>query len=355
MPPMPPARVPPLVVAREPLRTLQSAQAAPGSLVLLLRAGSAYDPPGREGLSFVLAQGLATRAGVEVEVGTELVRFSVPEGRAPALAAALVEAVEGPTVRTGVEAASPGNGCAALVRGAARAWGLGGHPYGHRPEGRESVRPTLTAGEAQAFRQLRYVRDAAVLLVGPGADARPLLEVLPPALSRSVTPAVAVAARPGGVEVSAAVPEGCAAWVLPTPPVWGAAEEARLAVAARIVGDPMPDPRVDPVWVLSVLPESEVLRAGFAWARADVLADLAAEAAERQGADLLLGSVRASTHPSAPALAESLRALQSEEFVAWAASLRAGSATFRIIPGRSGDEVESDPIPRVHSVEELLR
>lgn len=354
-PTIPPARVPALVVARAPLRTLQSAQASPGTLVLLVRAGSAYDPPGREGLSFALAHGLAVRAGVEAEVGSELVRFTIPEGRAPALAAALVEAVEEAVVRAGVESAAPGRSCRAIARDAARAWGLAGHPYGHRPEGRASVLPTLSPGEAQGFRQLRYVRDAAVLLVGPGADARPLLDVLPPALSRSVTPAVAVAARPAGSVGAAAVPEGCAAWVLPTPPRWGPVEEASLAVAARIVGDPTPDPRVDPVWVLSELPDADTLRAGFAWARSDLLAELAEGAAVRQGADLLLGEIRGGSHPSAPALAEALRGLQVEEFAIWSASLRAGSAVFRIVPGPSPSEVESDPFPRVHSVEELLR
>ncbi len=354
-PARPPARPPVLVVASSPLRLVADAAGRRGGALLLVRAGSAYDPPGREGLSFVLAHGLAAKAGVEVEVGPELVRFRIPEGRAAALAAAFVESVDEQTVRLGVAAAGPAEGCAAQARHAALAWGVAGHPYGHRPEGRTSVLPTLRAGELQAFRQLRYVRDAAVLVAAPEADTVALSLVLPPMLSRSVTPAVALAPRAAGVKVSAPVSAGCAAWVLATPASWGAREEALLSVAARIVGDPAPPPRVDPVGVLSALPDADALRAGFAWARADVVAQVGAEAAEREAASLLLGSLRGGHYVPASALLAALQELTPEALVSWADGLRAGSVALSLVPEDSGAGAESGQPPRVPSLEGFFR
>ncbi len=355
LPPMPPAREPALVVAAGPLRTLPSAQAGAGSLLLVLRAGSAYDPPGREGLALVLAHAVAARAGVSADVEAELVRFHIPEGRAAAFAVSLVDAVDEAAMAVGRAAARPGTGCAALARDGARAWGLAGHPYGHRAEGRSSVLSTLTAGEAQAFRQLRYVRDAAVLVVGPGADATPLLQVLPPTLSRSVTPAVKVAAGRERMTVAGAVSVACEAWVVGSPEDWGASDEAALAVVARIAGDPLPHRRVDSAWVLSALPDAEALSAGLAWARAEVLAELAAQPGALHAADVLLGPLRGGRYSPAPALADALRALDAETLVLWADSLRTTAPRLRLIPESAVIGLESGVEPRVHSVEELLR
>jgi hypothetical protein len=289
---------------------------------------------------------------VEVAVGPELVRFSVPQGRAAALAAALVEGVDEAGRAAGVAAASPPTDCAGVARGAALAWGLAGHPYGHRVEGRNSVLPTLRVGELQAFRQLRYVRDAAVLVAGPGAELGPMAEALPPALSRSVTPAVAV--RPRGASIVLAAPVGarCEAWVLPTSAPWTAADEALLAVATRVVGDALPPARVDPVAVLSALPDDDALRAGFGWARAEVAADVARG---DPAAVALLGVIRGASPPVSSELRAAVDGLTVEQFVAWGAALRAGSARVLVIPKEADPGAESPAGPRVPPAEELFR
>ena len=354
-PSRPPARVPVLVVAGGPLRVVEDVSAPRGAAELVVRAGSAYDPPGREGLAFVLAHGLAERAGVEVTVGPELVRFLGLEGRAAALAAALVAEVDDALVQAGAGAVHEPDACAAHARQAALAWGLAGHPYGHRVEGRTSVLPTLRAGEVQAFRQLRYVRDAAVLVTGSGADVAALLEALPPALSRSVTPAVAVTRREGSVSLVAPVPTGCAAWALPSPSAWTPQDEALLHVATRIVGDPPPPARIDPVWVISALPDDEALLAGFAWARADVVETLEAESGFGEAASLLLGRERGGHHFPAPVLAPAVAELEPSHLVACATRVRAGGASLWVIPSAEPDSAESERVLRVPSVEELLR
>jgi hypothetical protein len=178
-----------------------------------VRAGSAYDPPGREGLAFVTAHAIAAQVeGTRVTVGPDVVRFELPVGGLPDLGRAMVAdpppAALGQAVAVAREALVPRD-CAQAAELAWRVAAYAGHPYGHAEAGRTSVLPTLTAVEAGNLARARYVREAArVALGGDTPEARAAaaaaLEGLPVRLSRSPVPAprpvtelrrVAVAAR----------------------------------------------------------------------------------------------------------------------------------------------------------------
>jgi len=186
----PPAEVPALVAAEGPVQTLPLPAGEP--LRVALRAGSAHDPPGREGLAWVVAHAVAAAAGATVEVGPEIVVFTPAPDGAAALAAALAAPPSEARVadaRAAALAALAGLDCRALAERAWDTWVYAGHPYGHAPEGRASVLPTLTMNEVTAFQQVRYVRSVAVVGVpsGTAVDLR-AFEALPPRLSLSPVP-----------------------------------------------------------------------------------------------------------------------------------------------------------------------
>jgi hypothetical protein len=188
----PPAETPALVAAEGPVQTVPLPAGEP--LRVALRAGSAHDPPGREGLAWVAAHAIAAAAGATVEVGPEIVVFTPAPDGANALAAALAAPPSDARVadaQSAALAALAGLDCRGLAARAWDAWVYAGHPYGHAPEGRSSVLPTLTTSEVAAFQQVRYVRSVAVVGVPSGVtvDTR-AFESLPPRLSVSPVPAV---------------------------------------------------------------------------------------------------------------------------------------------------------------------
>ncbi len=186
----PPAVTPALVAAEGPVRTLSLPAGDP--VRVALRAGSAHDPPGREGLAWVTAYAVAQAAGATVEVGPEVVVYTTSVEGLPALASALAApptAEQVADARASAVLALSKLDCRALAERAWDTWIYTGHPYGHAPEGRLSVLPTLTEQEVAAFQEVRYVRSVAVVGVPEGAALDlSLLESLPPRLSISPVP-----------------------------------------------------------------------------------------------------------------------------------------------------------------------
>lgn len=205
-----------------------------GEPELVVRAGSAFDPPGREGTAWAVAHRLADAAGVTVDVGRELVRFSGPVG------AAAATWPQTPPARSCAEAAEDVF--------ATRFWL--GHPYGHAVWGRSSVLSTFTAAELDAFQARTYVRAASV---GVGSVVVPT--AFPSTLAPHPTPTVPPSSRGVALHVDGA--EACmvfgTAGVGPASP-----QELALVHALREhFGDTRPlDPLVEPGFTVAVaLPE----------------------------------------------------------------------------------------------------
>jgi hypothetical protein len=183
-----------------------------GRVRVVVRAGSAYDPPGREGLSYLAAASLADMLGATFEAGQELVRFDVPATRAAELGAVLAsgpssEALE--RARVANVTWPSGAACDALAAAAWNIWAYPGHPYGHAVRGRSSVLPTITRPEVIAFVQRRYVRES--VMVGRGAPDVPVggLDLLPARLSPHALPAPTLDTPRGTLVVIAPVEQGC--------------------------------------------------------------------------------------------------------------------------------------------------
>lgn len=292
----PPRETPALVAAEGPVEVVRTPAGEP--LRVALRAGSAHDPSGREGLAWVTAHAVAAEAGARVEVGPEIVVFTVSPERAGALAEALATAPSEARVaeaRVAAAAALEALDCAAVAERAWDAWVYAGHPYGHAPEGRLSVLPTLTAAEVAGFLGERYVRSVAVLGVPAGdpVDAA-AFERLPPRLSRSPTPARSIAPE-GRVLVVRAPDRRCLVAGHP-----GEADAAdALAAAAFAPGDVVGAARREPRRVVRLpippdrAPEglvAEVLTGGWLpmWQASRALAPEATIPAARPLADVLL-------------------------------------------------------------------
>jgi hypothetical protein len=183
-----------------------------GHVRVVVRAGSAYDPPGREGLAYLAAASLADMLGATFEAGEELVRFDVPASRAAELGAVLAagppsEALE--RARAANATWPSGASCDALAAAAWNVWAYPGHPYGHAVRGRSSVLPTITRAEVIAFVQRRYVRES--VIVGRGAADVPVggLDLLPARLSPHALPAPTLDTPRGTLVVIAPVEQGC--------------------------------------------------------------------------------------------------------------------------------------------------
>jgi hypothetical protein len=189
-----------------------------------IRAGSAHDPLGREGIAWLTADLLrhgGTRAmdpgafdraladlgaEIDVEVGPEIVRFRArgPANRAAieALLGAMVseprfdegafpDAVQRATSALAAHESAPASD---LGSDAIRTWVFRGHPYGHLMEGRRGTLETIRAQEVRQFYADRYVRAASagcVIGQAPAGDALgAALTALPPRLYRDVTPRI---------------------------------------------------------------------------------------------------------------------------------------------------------------------
>jgi hypothetical protein len=217
----------PYAAAEGPARIarIPGALADTASIEVAIRAGSAHDPAGREGLAWLTAelvrhggtramdpdafdQALADLgAEITVEVGAELVRFRAV---GPAANGAAIEALLGAMVSeprfddsafpiaveraTSAVAAREAATTPALAAEAVRLWVFRGHPYGHLVEGRSGTLPTIRAAEVRHFYAERYVRAATVgCVVGDAPAGEPLgaaLTTLPPRLYEDVTPRI---------------------------------------------------------------------------------------------------------------------------------------------------------------------
>jgi hypothetical protein len=181
---------------------------------VVVRAGSAYDPPNREGLAFLTAHALAAQVpGASVEVGEEIVRFTLPLAGLATLGRAMDAAPPADALMQARDEASRAQPPATCDEAARQAWALvryAGHPYGHLPTGRASVLPTVTALEVQQFIAARYVREALRVATGapPGEDALTALTTRPARLSRSTLPAPLPTRYLREVTVRARLPEG---------------------------------------------------------------------------------------------------------------------------------------------------
>ncbi|NOY25798.1 MAG: insulinase family protein, partial [Oligoflexia bacterium] len=210
----------PLAQAEAPLMTFE--ERVPSNavdLVLAVRAGSAHDPVGQEGLAWLTAHAVARAGGpigaalydlgahLQVDVGPELVIFHLRCRVADAVPCAqlLGQALTEPdlsaaaldVVRAQVDArlsersfSDPGR----LARQVFDWWTYEGHPYGHDPLGRAGVISTLSSVDLVRFFEDRYLRSAAALGIAgeptPEAvvDVQAALTGLPPRLYTRVTP-----------------------------------------------------------------------------------------------------------------------------------------------------------------------
>lgn len=267
----------PLLIAEGPVATVVVAgDEEVARTVIAVRAGSAHDAPGEEGLAWLVANGVveggttsrtpeefaaaldATGAALLVMVEPEVVRYTLlgTPAQVEAAGALLAEALTAP--RFDAEAlrrlrARATVDIQATAQGTGELWGLEvlnlwlfqGHPYGHLPIGRVGAAPAWTDQAVRRFYQDRYVRPAAAVGVSgdpalaAGLAAR--LEALPPRLYLDVTPRPRpevegrelLLVHNTAPEVSwfAASPVG----LTPTHADWPAAQ---LALAALVARDP---------------------------------------------------------------------------------------------------------------------
>lgn len=359
----PPPATPPLVEARGAMRVVRE-PSAPARVHVLLRAGSAYDPPSREGLAFVVATAIASAAGADLQVGPELVQLSVSPDGVVALAAALSAPLTAEGVAAGKSAAlarfEEGE-CARVASAVGDAWILAGHPYGHAVFGRSSVIPTLSLAEVESFRVLRYARDAAVIAVDGAADVAPLLGVLTPALSAPVTPAVRSKVAMENLVVIGPVTSACSVVGPRRPESWSAADQAAASVAAELVGAPSPPARVDPFVTLTLSdPEgalTPLIEGNFDAARGRVRARLAVASALPAAADLLLVPIRMGHAIPASDLVSAVNSLTEEAFRAWVlTTFGEGAVRVAVFPDTaSASTVESTAARHVVTSEALFR
>jgi hypothetical protein len=247
------ACLPPLGMAAPPRLVL--AQAEPAAVAVdglvdevrvVARAGSAHDPPGREGIAWIAANILADRLGAVVEVGEDVVRLAVPIGAAGTLGEALTRPVEGDELeraRSKADAWLLGADCGTVAEAAWVTWAYAGHPYGHPTVGRSSVRASLTEGEVSSFIARHYVRESVRVGVAPsGAPAVGGLGRLAPVTLPHATPATRAAVDRGLLLVVAPALGPCAVAGVagarppfPTPPdVLGPALRGGPLASARV-------------------------------------------------------------------------------------------------------------------------
>lgn len=174
----------PIVAAEVPVAVQVVAPAA-GEVAIdvVARAGSAVDPPGREGTAWLVADAVfRPLAGPDRTLGwwveADAVRATLvcAEPAALACADALAGALTAPDLSEA--AAQRGRDSAAAALSPTTDADLGplaldllefrAHPRGHAPAGRRSVWPTLRPDELAAFHHTRWTRDRLSLVVhGP--------------------------------------------------------------------------------------------------------------------------------------------------------------------------------------------
>jgi zinc protease len=215
-----------LAQANAPVRVVN--QVAPSDLAwfeVLVRAGSAHDPVGQEGIAYLTAQLLrqggaggrspeaveealvALGAEIEVIVDREMVAFRTTcmAEDAQAVAALLGDMLVAPGLDADVFERIGSESSAWLERGIVQndealgdavmdAWLYEGHRYGHPTRGRQGVVDVLTIDDVSAFMAKRYIRPSVVLGVAgavPGAVVASLVDRLsetPSQLYQDVTP-----------------------------------------------------------------------------------------------------------------------------------------------------------------------
>jgi len=168
----------PSVVKRagEPVSVVEHCESDAEELVLqaLVRAGSAFDPPGKEGLAYLVGRATSEPlaaledARLQVLVDREWVLFELacPASRSDACTDALVTALTAPSLVSASvvpvveEVASWSPDAASVADEVLHAWVFEAHPYGHPVQGRSGVVSILTAQDADAFHRRHYVREA---------------------------------------------------------------------------------------------------------------------------------------------------------------------------------------------------
>jgi hypothetical protein len=248
-----------------PSRAEVRADVPAGMVRVVVAAGSAWDPPGREGLAFVAAHAVAHRlAGPDdgrarVEVAEDVVRMTFDAAALPGWLTA-VGAVPDRSALAGARDAArvwwADASCAALADAAWAQVAYRGHPYGHAPAGRLGVQDTWTAAEVHAFVARHWVRGAVrIASATPTVDVS-LLAALPARLPRAAVPAVRdhgpraglvlrVPPDRAGVPLGGCGAEGAAVPLVPSPPSSGALPPHLRALASALDGRPLADGRAE--------------------------------------------------------------------------------------------------------------
>jgi zinc protease len=153
-------------------------------IVAQVRAGSAFDPAGREGVAALtahqVAQSVTQCRDVSVTVGLEVITFTTDASTAAAAACStsLGQALVTPTPLTKDDRdahaaelmqASP-NVIPDLSAQLVRERVYRAHPYGHASAGRASVALTVTDLELTAFHTRHYVRSTTVITLSGSED-----------------------------------------------------------------------------------------------------------------------------------------------------------------------------------------
>jgi zinc protease len=217
----------PLSLAQGPVHVIeQRVEGEAVDLVLLIRAGSAHDPVGQEGLAWLTAQSLVAAAqareapgqspslgrDLRWQVQPELVRFELRCAREESVLCAerLGSLVASPTfsgpafelarARARIDLAEAlglgGSGPQreALALSLMDRWLYQGHPYGHAAQGRSGSLEVLGLADVQRFHADRYVRGAAALGIAGSPTVEAVVDVqaalggLPGRMHRDATP-----------------------------------------------------------------------------------------------------------------------------------------------------------------------
>lgn len=226
----PPAEIP----ALERAQAVRRVEVA-GPPRVAIRAGSAFDPPGREGLAWTAARVMAGRVGAEVRVGREIVELELRQGVDP-LARIWGEPVsEAEVVAVAV---APERSCLEQAEDAYAVWAWAGHPYGHPVWGRRSTLPTITAAEVQNFVGRWWVRDAIASTV-----EAPALRLAPARLVRAPVPTF-LPSPPAEAQLEIRGAGSCVAF--------GGGPVADAAEYWSALGDPRPFPaQSDALWAVA--------------------------------------------------------------------------------------------------------
>jgi predicted Zn-dependent peptidase len=265
-----PGPVPVIEAAKVPRIVLGSGTEETAQLRLLLRAGSAHEPVGSEGLACFLAQAQMSQAmdsdpdrwarlqeaGLkwQVEVDRELIRFEV-DGAESALED--MSSLLGDAIMTGeivdphrhIEDSEPSG---SLARSRFLDWLYAGHPYGHDSGCAQPLDGHFSAAQMQNFHADRYIRSSVRLVVELPGDPTGLsdpskaaienlssrLGTLPPDLYEDVSPRMIPRPMEGRLVLADSAPGelwmGWASPVHPGHPDWAAMLLATEVLSLRL-------------------------------------------------------------------------------------------------------------------------